>query len=253
MQQHRDSIPPPPGSAPPAPPPPPPDDFARDVEQLGVRLDQRDIELFSRFLALLLHANESINLTAITDPPQAWRRHILDSLTLLPYIISAGARRIADVGSGGGLPGVPLAIALPDVQVTLVEATGKKARFLTRAAQELGLGNVKVIAERAETIGRDQAHRERYDLAIARALGPLNVLLELTVPLVKVGGNVLAIKGEKAPAEIAAAKQALHMLHAAVAGSIATPTGTLVIIEKLRTTPRKYPRRPGEPRRAPLG
>jgi 16S rRNA (guanine527-N7)-methyltransferase len=231
----------------------PPDDFQVQVEQLGIHLEPRDAPLLGRFLSLLRETNRSFNLTAITEPADMWRRHVLDSLALLPYLISAGARRVVDVGSGGGLPGIPLAIAMPDVTFTLVEATGKKARFLEDVARQLELVNVAVISERAEALGQDSAHRERYDMAIARALGPLNVLLELTVPLVKINGHVLAIKGERAEQEVAAAKAALHLLHAEVAGCVPTPTGKLVIIEKRRATPRKYPRRPGEPKRAPLG
>jgi 16S rRNA (guanine527-N7)-methyltransferase len=149
-----------------------------------------------------------------------------------------------------------LAIVMPDVQFTLVEATGKKAKFLEQTAQALDLHNVTIVNERAETLGRDHhpgGHREQYDAVIARAVGKLPVLLELTVPLAKIGGHVLAMKGERAAEEIAEAKQALHLLHAHVVDSHQTPTGTIVVIEKQRKTPRTYPRLPGEPKRSPLG
>jgi len=238
----------------------PPAAFTDLMSRLGVELEPGDVDRLGAYLELLLETNRRFNLTSVTDPEQAWVRHIGDSLSLVPYLVTAQATSAIDVGSGGGLPGLPLAIALSGagagagVRFTLVEATGKKAVFLADAARALGLDNVTVINDRAETLGQDhQRHRERYDVAIARAVGRLPVLLELTVPLVKVGGHVLAIKGEQAAAEIDEAKPALHLLHAEVANVVRGETGTIVVIEKRRKTPRTYPRRPGEPKRSPLG
>jgi 16S rRNA (guanine527-N7)-methyltransferase len=232
----------------------PPAEVLSRIESLGIALDAGDGNRLARYLGLLLEANTRFNLTAITDPLEAWLRHMLDSLTLAPLIASAEAGRVLDVGSGGGLPGIPLAIALPEVEFTLLEATGKKARFLQETAAALGLGNVRVVNERAETAGQDHhAHRERYDIVIARAVGRLPVLLELTVPFARVGGLVLAMKGAQAQAELAEAKQALHLLHAHAIDARPTSTGVIVVIEKQRKTPRAYPRSPGEPKRSPLG
>ncbi|MHC4429405.1 MAG: 16S rRNA (guanine(527)-N(7))-methyltransferase RsmG [Planctomycetota bacterium] len=230
-----------------------PEPFLRDAEAQGIAFDVGDIERLGLFLALLLEANRSFNLTAITDAEEAWHKHVLDSLSLLKYLAASEAKRVVDVGSGGGFPGMPLAVALPDVRFCLVEATGKKARFLEQAAAALALPNVEVICERAETIGQDHKHhRAQYDAVVARAVGPLEVLLELTVPLARVGGHVLAIKGERAAAEIEEAAEALRLLHAEVVTADRTPTGTVVCIEKVGPTPRTYPRRPGEPKRAPI-
>jgi 16S rRNA (guanine527-N7)-methyltransferase len=156
-----------------------------------------------------------------------------------------------DVGSGGGLPALPLAIALPDHQFTLLESIGKKARFLSDVSAELGLRNVQVVETRAESYGQE-AGRERFDIATSRAVSRLPVLLELTLPLVRVGGLKLALKGEQAEQELAEAKRALALLGGAVNGLRRTKTGTIVTIDKLHPTPAKYPRRPGEPKRAPL-
>ena len=227
-------------------------EFLQAAESLAIVFEPGDLDRLSRYLALLLEANTRFNLTAITDPQQAWMRHMLDALTLLPPIASAQAAQVADIGSGGGVPAIPLAIVLPDVQFTLIESTGKKASFLRDAAADLALKNVTVLSERAESLGQDPGHRERYDIVTARAVGRLNVLLELTVPLAAVGGHVLAIKGEKAAEEIAEARQALHRLHCSVVNTTRTPTGTIITIEKSRKTPRIHPRRPGEPKRAPL-
>ncbi len=231
----------------------PPPDFIIRAETLGIAFDPGDIERLGSYLALLLDANTRFNLTAITDPHQAWVRHVLDSLTLVPYVASFDAGTVIDIGSGGGLPGFPLAIVMPDVQFTLVEATGKKAAFLQETARHLKLSNVTVINDRAEAIGQDHLkHREQFDLVIARAVGRLAVLLELTVPLAKVGGHILAMKGEKAAEEITEAKAALHLLHAHIIETVTTQTGVIVIVEKQRTTPRIYPRQAGEPKRSPL-
>ena len=231
----------------------PPPSFGTLCRSLQIELEPAEIDRLGGFLSLLLEANERFNLTRITDHESAWMRHIGDSLTLLPLIASARASRVIDIGSGGGLPALPLAITLPDVSFVLVESTGKKATFLQSTAAALGLGNVSVINGRAEEIGRDRdRHREQYDIVTARAVGKLNVLLELTTPLARVGGHVLAIKGERANEEIAEAKPALHALHCHVTNTLRTETGTIVTIEKQRRTPKLYPRRPGEPKRAPL-
>jgi len=231
----------------------PPQSFLKDAEALGIRFESDDCDRLGRFLALLFEANQRFNLTSITDPEEAWSRHILDSLTLLPYIVQSGATSVIDIGSGGGLPGIPLAIVAPEVSFTLLEATEKKARYLRSAGEALKLDNVQVVNERAEVAARDrEAHREQYDLVIARAVGRLPVLIELTVPFARVGGHVLAIKGQRAAEEVAESRSALHKLHAVVVDANRTPTGTIVVIEKQRRTPKLYPRRPGEPKRNPL-
>ena len=232
----------------------PPVRFAEAAQAYGIEFDPGDLDKLGEFLSLLLEANTRFNLTAVTDPDEAWVKHVFDSLTLLPYVVSAEAGHVIDVGSGGGLPGVPLAIALPEVDFTLLEATGKKADFLRGVAERMDLANVDVIGDRAETIAHDpENHREQYDLVVARAVGRLVVVAELAVPLVRVGGHVAAIKGAKASKEIEEAAEALRLLHSEVVETTRTPTGTIVLIEKLRRTAKRYPRRPGEPKRAPLG
>lgn len=232
----------------------PPAEFLVQAERLGIAFEAGDLDRLGRFLAMLLHFGRHVNLTAIKEPEEAWMRHVLDSLTLVSLIASTDARTICDVGSGGGLPGLVLASIMPELSFTLIEATGKKASFLESAAAGLKISNVVVESDRAETLGRDvNNHRQKYDLVTARALGNLPVLLELTAPLAKVGGFVLAVKGARAGDEIEQARQALHLLHCRVADTVRTPTGTIVVIEKLRPTPKLYPRRPGEPKRAPLG
>jgi 16S rRNA (guanine527-N7)-methyltransferase len=178
---------------------------------------------------------------------------IEDSLVLLGHL--GAARRMVDVGSGGGLPGLPLKITRPDLSVALIEADQAKAAFLVGACAELGLSGVEVLARRAEDVGRDLRYRETFDLAVARALAPLPVLAELCLPLVKVGGRLLAQKTEREDA--AGAEGALALLGGSPALVIPAPsaarrTGTVVVIEKVRSTPARYPRRAGVPSRKPL-
>ncbi|UCD76297.1 MAG: 16S rRNA (guanine(527)-N(7))-methyltransferase RsmG [Phycisphaerales bacterium] len=236
------------------PPVPVPDDLVAEAGSLDIAFDPGDLDRLSRYLAMLFHANRHMNLTAVRDADEAWMRHIFDSLTLVPYIASADAKCVIDVGSGAGLPGMVLAIAMPQVRFTLLESTGKKARFLEAVARVLDLDNIAVVNDRAESVGRDRAnHREKYEIVTARAVGGLPVLLELTIPLAVMGGHVLAVKGRRAKEEINSAQAALRLLHARVVDTVRTPTGTIVIVEKQRRTPRVYPRSPGEPKRAPLG
>lgn len=231
----------------------PPKAFHEGLEKLGVELDPARIDTLGRFLDLLLETNKQMNLTAIRDPELAWTRHILDSLSLLPRLAPLGDAKIVDVGSGGGLPAIPLAIALPGASFTLVESTGKKAAFLERAATELGLSNVHVIRERAELAGAPGSeHREAFDVVTARAVAPMRVLLELTLPLCRAGGRLFAIKGERAEDELRDASRALTELHGEVLSTERSDTGTLVIVQKRKNTSKRYPRRSGEPKKNPL-
>ena len=176
-----------------------------------------------------------------------------DSLVLLEHLGEAG--NVVDVGSGGGLPGLPLKIARPGLSVTLVEADQAKAAFLVRACAALGLQDVHVLARRAEEVGRDPLYRESFDVAVARALAPMAVLAELCLPLVRVGGRLLAQKTEAE--DLGVAGRAIDAVGGALSRVVAAPSasrggGTVVIVDKVRSTPPAYPRRPGVPARKPL-
>lgn len=223
------------------------------LAEIGIEPSPEQVTRLARFLDLLLDANQRFNLTAIRDLDEAWTRHIFDSLTLLPVVGGMMPEAIIDVGSGGGLPGLPLAIMLPDSQVTLLEATGKKTKFLQEVVDDLGLANVQVVQERAEEFAKHKAAgRDAFDVAIARAVGPMRVLLELIIPMIHVGGIALAIKGARADEELDAAAHALSVLRTSHLDTIETPTGRIVILEKTGPTPREYPRRSGEPKHNPL-
>jgi 16S rRNA (guanine527-N7)-methyltransferase len=178
---------------------------------------------------------------------------VADSLVLLDHL--GEANNLVDVGSGGGLPGLPLKIARPGLRVTLVEADQAKAAFLVTACAALGLEGVEVLALRAEDVGHDPRYREAFDVAVARALAPMPVLVELCLPLVRVGGRLLAQKTEREDAE--RAHHAIETLGGALRGVMPAPSGarsagTVVIVDKLRHTPAAYPRRAGVPSRKPL-
>jgi 16S rRNA (guanine527-N7)-methyltransferase len=230
----------------------PPPDFIPSLSALGVELSAATLDKLGAYLDKLLVANLSFNLTTVTELNEAWMRHLFDSLTLVPALADlAPGSRVVDVGSGGGLPGIPLAIALPELSFTLLEATGKKAHFLESTKTALGLDNVRVVTDRAESFGQG-AGREAFDAVTARAVSRMSVLLELSLPLLRVGGDLVAIKGEQADTELAEASRALQILSGQVLGASRTRTGTVVRVRKLAATRAKYPRRPGEPKKNPL-
>ena len=210
----------------------------------------------SRYLDLLTEANTPMNLTRITDRPAAEVSHVGDALTVLPFLPKT-AHRLVDVGSGGGVPGLPLAIARPDVEVILLEATQKKTVFLGDAASALGLANVRVVAARAEQAARGWM-REACDVAVARAVGGLDFLVEWCLPLVSKGGRMLAMKGQRIADELPAARRAIHMLGGGepTVHPVELPgTEHHVIVEnrKTGTTIEKYPRDPTIAKGKPLG
>src|SRR5688500_15603450 len=177
----------------------------------GVEPGERRTALLSRYLDLLLEANARMNLTRITERAAAEVQHVGDALTLLPFL-PRGPHRLADVGSGGGVPGIPLAVARPDALVTLIESTKKKAAFLKEAVARLELANVTVLDQRAEDVGQSEL-RETFNVAVVRAVATTDWLAEWCLPLVQKGGKVLAMKGKRAAEELPAAARAIRMLN----------------------------------------
>ena len=230
-----------------------------DLAKLGIELPEELLTQLAAYLDLLLEVNKRTNLTAIRERDAAWRRLIIDSLTVLPGLdnLDEGAT-VIDVGSGGGMPGIPIAIARPDLKVTLLEATGKKAKFLQQAVDTLGLRNVNVLNERAEIVGQSPKHRQHYDAAVNRAVGRMTEVLEYCMPLLRVGGQMLTMKGKQVEDELDAAGDALTLLGAGEINIFdAYPEGfdlelVVVVITKAHPTPDDYPRRPGLPRHEPL-
>jgi 16S rRNA (guanine527-N7)-methyltransferase len=226
------------------------------AERAGVALSPDQHAQLARYLDLLLAANETMNLTRITDRPQAELHHVADSLTVLP-LLPPGPHRLADVGSGGGVPGLPLAVARPDAQVLLIESTKKKAAFLREAVRELGLANVSVSEQRAEDVGLSAERRERFDVAVARAVATMAWLAEWCLPLARKGGKVLAMKGPKVAEELPAAARAIKLLGGGppVVHPVELPgTEHHVIVEvpKVGRTDKRYPRPATQAKGRPL-
>jgi 16S rRNA (guanine527-N7)-methyltransferase len=234
-------------------------------------------ELFRQYRNLLLSWNNRFNLTAITEPEEVDRRLIGDALRMLPAIDDAieawktGERRrtteepgapgprLIDIGSGAGFPGMVLKIARPELDVTLLESTGKKVGFLDHVIVELGLQHARAIQSRAEDAGRLPHHRERYDIVTARAVAALPVLMELCIPFLRIGGHAIFPKGESIDEELEHGKKAAKLVGARIVACDALPATDgdvvtqLVTAVKIELTPARYPRRPGVPNRDPLG
>ncbi|MCU0691331.1 MAG: 16S rRNA (guanine(527)-N(7))-methyltransferase RsmG [Polyangiaceae bacterium] len=206
--------------------------FAAQLRALHVHLDPRVLDVIGDYLGRLLAMNQQMNLTAIVDPQQAWEKHALDAMSLLPHLAALGAgARLADVGSGGGVPGMILAAARPDLKITLIEATQKKAAFLEGVAAALGLTQVTVRAARVETLHGGELGGS-FDVVTARAVAKLVVLVPLLAPLVRPAGRMLLIKGRRADEELAAARAAMAKHGTSHEATVQTPTGRIVVLRR---------------------
>ena len=235
------------------------ENFLRQVDDaLDITLTSTQVNMFTAYEAILLECNTKFNLTAITEHDTIRVKHFFDSLTCLHVIHTQGEFSLIDVGTGAGFPGIPLKIINPSIKLTLSESVSKKANFCRVAIEELRLTNAQVVTSRAETIGQNKKFRECYDWAVARAVAPLPVLVEYLLPLVRIGGSVLAQKGSDVGMEIDQANNAITILGGKLDSviPITLPDGmgerTLIHIRKIIPTPEKYPRRPGTPKKNPL-
>ena len=225
---------------------------------IGLQLNRAQLAALDTYERELLSWNARFNLTAIDDPKKIRTKHFLDSLTCLLAMRNAPMERVIDIGTGAGFPGIPLKIICPNMRLTLVESVGKKAAFCQHIVEILRLRDVEVLPERAEAVGLSTAHRESYDWALARAVATMSTLMEYLLPLVRVGGRALAMKGEGGPAEAQAAEGAMRLLggHLQQLLPVTLPgvedQRYLIIVEKMAATPDRYPRRTGLPTKKPL-
>ncbi len=225
---------------------------------LNVHITGRQVLSLIRYEKELLDWNQKFNLTAIRDAESIRTKHFLDSFSCVLAWKASLPNHLIDVGTGAGFPGLPLKILYPTMKLTLLESVGKKAMFCQHIVSVLGLEHVDVIQARAEDLGQDTGHREKYDWAVARAVANLNVLSEYLIPLVKVGGTMLAQKGESGPAEAQSAEKAMKLLGGKLRQLIpvnlpgVADDRYLVLVDKVAATPPKYPRKPGIPAKQPL-
>jgi 16S rRNA (guanine527-N7)-methyltransferase len=226
-------------------------------QTLNLELDDATITQLERFGDLLLDWNEKVNLTAITDPGEVRIRHLLDSLTILTLPDLPDSPRVIDVGTGGGVPGIPLKIARPNWRMILMDSTRKKIDVVNAMIQQLKLERAFGLQMRAEEAGQDKLHREAYDLVIARSVARMPVLAEYLLPLCAVGGMCIAMKGDTVQEEMDDADYAIQVLGGKRGDvhEVQLPGGVthyLAVIHKVKPTPRDYPRRPGTPSKFPL-
>ena len=232
--------------------------LAARAAEVGIPLTAEQIGQFSVYNEMLLDWNTRMNLTALTAPEDVAVKHIIDSLTAYDAALFDGARTLIDVGTGAGLPGIPLAVYAPHLTVTLLDALNKRVRFLTEVTAAMGLQNVRCIHARAEEAARTAEHRAAYDIVVSRAVARLPVLLEYTLPFVRVGGTLLALKGRAYAEEQKEARRAAEVLGGGriTARPVHLPglddVRAILTVTKERQTPAAYPRGGGAPTRRPL-
>ncbi|MEW6622375.1 MAG: 16S rRNA (guanine(527)-N(7))-methyltransferase RsmG [Bacillota bacterium] len=226
---------------------------------LGCSFNYEQISKLLEYLDLILQENQKFNLTSITEPEEMVRKHFLDSLAALPFIEKLGnGLKAIDIGTGAGLPGIPLKIWRREDSITLLDATNKKISFLREVIRLLELEGVHCIHGRAEELARQEQHREKYDLVLSRAVAPLNVLVELCIPFLRVGGIFIAYKSRETNREVNEASKALDILGARVNEVREVNIygveldRKLVIMEKEHSTHHQYPRKSGIPKKRPI-
>lgn len=232
--------------------------FISLLEEKGISLSPQQLSQFDTYYKLLVEWNEKMNLTAITDEEEVYLKHFYDSITASFYVDLNQELTLCDVGAGAGFPSIPLKICFPNLKVTIVDSLNKRITFLQNLASELGLENVHFVHDRAETFGKNADYREKFDLVTARAVARLSVLSELCLPLVKEGGMFVPMKAAAASEELEKGKKALQILGGKLeeVHSFSLPLEeserNILIINKIKSTPKKYPRKPGTPNKQPL-
>lgn len=232
--------------------------FVERVEKLGIQLSERQLEQFEIYYSLLVEWNEKMNLTGITERDAVYEKHFYDSLTLAGVVQFNQTDSLADIGSGAGFPSIPLAIAYPHLQVTIVDALAKRIKFLDEITTQLGLTKVLCLHSRAEDAARLREHRDHYDVVTARAVARLSILNEFCLPFVRAGGHFIAMKGMDLSVELDESRYSVVKLNAKIQDVVKLTLPSegaerhLVISVKKGPTPAAYPRKSGIPMKTPL-
>ena len=230
--------------------------FNTYINELKIDIEKEQVEQFYNYMKLLLEWNEKMNLTAITEPKEVIIKHFVDSLTIAKYIPQGAT--LVDMGTGAGFPGIPLKIYRKDIKITLVDSLNKRIKFLDEVIEQLNLEDIETIHARAEEFGRNSKYRERFDVATSRAVANLATLSEYLVPLVKVKGKCICMKGPDIEEETQNGKKAIKILGGNISkvDSFELPNTdikrTILIVDKVEKTPSKYPRKPGMPAKEPI-
>lgn len=226
------------------------------IEKLGIELNDYQVKQFYNYMKLLIEWNKKINLTAIIDPEDIILKHFIDSLTIAKYINEKD--KIADIGTGAGFPGIPIKILKPENEMLLVDSLNKRIKFLEMVIQEDKLKNIKILHGRAEEIGHNKAYRGNFDVVTSRAVAKLNILLEYMLPLLKLGGKCICLKGPNIEEELEEARNAIKILGGQIdkIEQMELPYSdnrrNIIIIKAVKQSPNKYPRKPGTPTTSPL-
>ena len=232
--------------------------FEKDLKELGVTLTENQIEQFLIYFEMLVEWNEVMNLTAITEYDDVMKKHFTDSLSLIKAFDVNQSATVIDVGTGAGFPGLALKIAFPNLKVTLLDSLNKRIQFLDAVINKLGLEDVDTIHGRAEDFAKPDKLREKFDLCVSRAVANLSTLSEYCLPFVKVGGQFISYKSEKITEEMEVAGKAISILGGKVKGQVEfqLPESdiyrNLFIIDKIKVTPKKFPRKAGLPSKEPI-
>ena len=231
-------------------------DFIGKLKEFNIEINEEQIKSFEKYMNLLLEWNEKINLTAITQPDEVKLKHFVDSLTVLKYINDDD--KVIDIGTGAGFPGIPLKIMNENTKITLLDSLNKRINFLNIVIETLNLRNIQAIHGRAEEIARNKLYREKYDVAVSRAVANLSTLTEYMLPFVKVGGKCICMKGANVNEEIEKAKNAIKELGGEIERvdnfylSDNDNERNIIVIKKVKETNPKYPRKAGTPSKEPL-
>lgn len=234
------------------------DTLIKGIEELGLKLNESNLNAFIRYKELLKEWNEKINITSITDDVEIDLKHFLDSLTPFTTSLFNGNKKIIDIGTGGGFPGIPLKILNRELDIVLLDSLNKRIGFLNEVIETLGLNNIIAMHGRAEELSIKPLYREQFDICISRAVASLNTLSEYCIPFVKVGGHFISMKGPDVMEELRESKNAIKLLGGEIVDTklINLPQSdivhSLIIIEKIKETPTKYPRGGGKPKKNPL-
>lgn len=225
-------------------------------QKIHIKLREEQIKKFYTYMNLLLEWNEKMNLTAITEPNEVILKHFIDSLTISKYIEDDST--VIDMGTGAGFPGIPLKIVREDINITLVDSLNKRIKFLDEVIEKLELKNIKTIHARAEEFGRNVKYREKFDYTTSRAVANLSTLAEYLIPLVKIKGKVISMKGSTVSEEIEMGKKAINVLGGKILkiDEFSLPDSdikrNIIMIEKIKSTPNRYPRKAGTPAKDPI-